>query len=75
MSKDKGYKKTALERKQHIREVEWNARVRARDRLKFPGCIGLFPECKEYGEKDDISERPECKNCPYHKVKTGVVGE
>jgi len=35
----------------------------------FPHCIGLFPECANYDKKADISERPECRLCPYAKKK------
>lgn len=33
--------------------------------LKFPECIGRFPECKEYTANMNLEDRPECKLCPF----------
>ena len=33
--------------------------------LKFPDCIGKFPECKDYSVDMDLENRPECKTCPF----------
>ena len=32
---------------------------------KFPFCIGMFPECKEYTKEMKKEQRPECRTCPY----------
>lgn len=32
--------------------------------LKFPKCIGKFPECKDYKSNGQYIE---CKKCPYGK--------
>jgi hypothetical protein len=32
---------------------------------KFPKCIGMFPECKDYNTEMKIEERIECQKCPF----------
>lgn len=38
-------------------------------KYKFPNCIGVFPECKEYTKDMDIKDRKECQKCPYGGMK------
>ena len=33
--------------------------------IRFPDCIGRFPECKDYTADMPIENRPECKSCPF----------
>jgi len=35
--------------------------------LRFPNCIGRFPECESYTSDMEINERDECKTCPFLK--------
>ncbi len=32
---------------------------------KFPGCIGTYPDCKDYTSDMSIENRPECRTCPF----------
>ncbi len=46
--------------------VRLTSKEKELSRLKFPGCIGFFPECVDVTE-----DKPgkECKLCPYFKKK------
>lgn len=56
---------TVKDREKARKAVETNKVERARLDNTFPGCIGMFPDCKEYKEEMPIEQRPECRLCPY----------
>jgi len=35
------------------------------NRIKFPNCIGKYPECENYTPEMGLENRQECKTCPF----------
>jgi len=60
------YKVPQAKKDKQRKAVLQNTSIRARESLKFPDCIGLFPECKKYNPEMKEEERHECKLCPYN---------
>ena len=44
-----------------------NNMMKYRKNMKFPICIGKFPECVDYTELMELETRTECRLCPYLK--------
>lgn len=61
------YKVPERVKKRKQREVRDNKMTFARDRLKFPDCIGFFPDDCEGVTPEEPG--PSCKLCPYFKKR------
>jgi hypothetical protein len=63
--KCKPIKKTPSQLRKDKIERDMNKQYRKFSKLKFPNCIGTFPDCTTYKEEDLIENRKECTYCPY----------
>lgn len=55
-----------LQRKKNFNKRTDNAILRERSKIKFPNCIGLFPECTNVTADNIIDD---CYKCPYFDKK------
>lgn len=59
---------TQAQRNKSKQNKQMSAAMKKRG-VKFPNCIGTFPECRDFFEGMKDEDRKECKFCPHVEKK------